>query len=450
MDFTEGSIYKKLIKFATPLFLGQLLQILYNMVDMVIVGRAVGKVGLSAVSVGGDLISFLNFMVMGFANAASVIISQYIGAGKRKEVGNFIGTFAVFSVISTAVTSAVCLILRTEILGLLNTPEEAFYDALQYSTVTMIGFMFIFGYNAIAAILRGLGDSKHPFVFIAFAAVLNVILDIIFVYFMDLRAFGAALATVISQGLSFVLCAVFLMKNRERFRIEMDRSALRIDRSELSTLLNLGIPMAIKQTAIHFSKLFVNSFVNSYGITVSAVCGIVTKIASISNQSANSFNTAGSSMVGQNIGAERYDRVPRVLFSVASIVFMINIVFAGLMTFVPEMVFGIFTDDPDVIEVAMEYVPYSYILFLGIVCRAWSNSLVNGSGNFKVNFVVAILDGIVLRMGLAYLFGIILGQGYHGFWLGDTLAGVTPLFIAIVFYFSGAWKTRKYVIKEKK
>ena len=129
MDFTEGSIYKKLIKFATPLFLGQLLQILYNMVDMVIVGRAVGKVGLSAVSVGGDLIAFLNFMVMGFANAASVIISQYIGAGKRKEVGNFIGTFAVFSVISTAVTSAVCLILRTEILGLLNTPKEAFTDA---------------------------------------------------------------------------------------------------------------------------------------------------------------------------------------------------------------------------------------------------------------------------------------------------------------------------------
>ena len=442
-DFTTGNVPRQLVKFATPLFLSSLLQLVYNMVDMIIVGQKLGKVGLSAVSVGGDVTGFLTFVAMGFGNAGQIIISQYIGSGQKDKISRFIGTM-MWSLMGCGVVISVgCLAMKTQILSLMNTPQEAFSEAVSYATVTMAGLIFIYGYNVMSAVLRGMGDSVRPFIFIAIAAVGNIILDIVFVIVMNMGSGGAALATVASQAFSFAGCSIYIYRNKQKYELTLARDELLgIDSGMLLSLLKLGVPMAIKSASIHLSKLFVNAYVNSYGVAVSAFAGIANKMSSVVNTLSNSFNTAGASMVGQNIGAENYDRVGRIMKADYSITVTLAAVFSVLIFMFPEQIYGLFTKEPDVIAIGIKFVPIAIVLFFGSASRSGMNALINGSGNYKVNFATAILDGIVMRIGLALIFGLVLGMKHYGFWLGDALAGFTPLWIGLIFYFSGKWKKR--------
>jgi len=221
-DFTQGNVTKQLFRFAAPLFLSSLLQIVYNMVDMIIVGQKMGKVGLSAVSVGGDVTHLLTFLAMGFSNAGQVIISQYIGAGEREKIGKFVGTMFTFLTCCATALTLICLLFRDQILRLMNTPALAYSEASGYATVCIVGLVFIYGYNIVSAVLRGMGDARHPFIFISVAAVLNVMLDWVFVMWVGLGSMGAALATVISQGLSFLLCARFIYSHRKQYHIPIN------------------------------------------------------------------------------------------------------------------------------------------------------------------------------------------------------------------------------------
>ena len=440
-DFTSGNITKQLLTFAAPLFLSNLLQIVYNMVDMVVVGNVLGEVGLSGVSVGGDVTHFMTFLAIGYSSAGQVIISQYIGAKRRDAIARFVSTMFSFLMVCALTVSTVCLLLRGPILQIMNTPPESYGEALAYSTICMSGLVFIYGYNIVSAVLRGMGDSKHPFMFISLAAVMNLVLDILFVWKLGMGAGGAALATVISQGTSFLCCVVFLLKNRAAFELNFRREDfLHWDSAMLGDLIRLGTPMAIKSASIQFSKLFVNSWINSYGVDVSAFAGIANKFASISNLVSNALNTAGSSMVGQNIAAKEYKRVTQIVLRLLAITLSVAAVISALICLFPVPIFSIFTRKENVLVIALEYVPIAVLIFFGSACRAAANALINGSGNHRINFVTAILDGIILRIGLSLLFGLVLDMKYVGFWLGDAISGFTPFLIGIVFYATGRWK----------
>ena len=440
-DFTSGPIASALVRFATPLFLASLLQAVYNMVDMIIVGHVMGKVGLSGVSVGGDLVSFLTFIAMGFANAGQVIISQYLGAKKRENISRFVAAMFSFLLCCAIVLGLIFFLLRVPLLRVMNTPPEAWNEAYNYMTICLYGLVFIFGYNASSAVLRGLGDSKHPFIFIGIASVTNVILDLLFVMGFGMGAAGAALATVISQGFSFICCAVLVVRRRDLFGLSFSFSDfINPDPNMLASLLRLGIPMALKSMSVQVSKLFVNSFINSYGVAVSAFAGIANKIAVISNMLSSSLNTSGSTMIGQNLGAKNYERVPKIIRTVMILSLSIGTFLSAVLVLFPEQLFGIFTNDPDVISIGISYIPIGVLLFYGAAVRTPSNALINGSGNYRVNLLCAILDAIVMRIGFALLFGLALGMKHMGFWLGDALAGYTPFVIFLFFYFSGNWK----------
>ena len=440
-DFTRGNITSQLITFAWPLFLSNLLQVVYNMVDMIVVGHVLGKVGTSAVAVGGDVTNFLTFIAMGFANAGQVLIAKLIGSRQTHRLGRFVGTMCGFLLGCALVISIGALSFQDTILRLMNTPAEALEGAVAYSTVCMAGLVFIYGYNMVSAILRGMGDSKHPFLFIAIAAALNVVLDIIFVAVLDIGTAGAALATVISQAVSFLCCTVFLIKNKEKFQLSTKlRDFVRWDKEMLGDLVKLGTPMAIKSASVQVSKLFVNSWINSYGVEVSAFAGIANKVSSTANLVSNAMNTAGSTMVGQNIAAKEFGRVKQILLRLASITLTIAAIFSCVLILFPEAVFRIFTSDAQVLAIAGGYVPIAILLFLGSALRSAMNALINGSGNYKINFVTAIMDGIVMRIGLAVLFGLVLDWKHYGFWLGDALAGFTPFWIGLIFYLTGLWK----------
>ena len=443
-DFTHGNVAKQLVVFALPLFLSNLLQVVYNMVDMMVVGNVLGKSGISAVAVGGDVSNLLTFVAMGFSNAGQVLIARFIGGKQRHKIGKFVGTMSGFLMLSAVILSVIGLTFQGELLALMNTPSEAYNGAVNYSAICMLGLVFIYGYNVVSAILRGMGDSKHPFIFISIAAVLNLVLDIVFVATpLNLGAAGAALATVISQAVSFICCVIFLIKNSKAFELDVHiRDFICWNKEMLGSLLKLGTPMAIKTASIQVSKLFVNSWINSYGVAVSAFAGIANKVASIANLISTAMNTAGSTMVGQNIAAGEFERVKKILKQLALITVTVAALLSVIICLFPEAIFGLFTNqgDTDVLAIAKGYVPIAVLLFFGAALRATMNALINGSGNYKINFVTAILDGIVLRIGLAVLFGLVLDMKHYGFWLGDALAGFTPFWIGLVFYFTGLWK----------
>ena len=446
-DFTHGNITRQLITFATPLFLSNLLQIVYNMVDMIVVGQVLGKEGISAVSVGGDVTNLLTFISMGFAAAGQVLIARLIGAKKEQDLGRFVGTMCGFLGACALVLSVLGLTLQPLMLRLMNTPRESMAGARAYATVSMSGLVFIYGYNVLSAILRGMGDSRRPFIFISLAAVTNLVLDIVFVVFLRMGAGGAALATVISQAISFILCGLYLIRHRTSYRLDVSvRSFIHWDKGMLLSLIKLGVPMAIKSASIMVSKLFVNSFINSYGIAVSAFAGIANKVSSVSNLISNAMNTAGSTVVGQNLAAGKFDRVKKILLRIAAITLIIACLFSVVFALFPTQVFGIFTSDAAVMAIAVDYVPIAVLLFFGAAMRSIMNALINGSGHTKINFATAILDGIVMRIGLAVLFGLALNMRHMGFWLGDALAGFTHFFIGLVFYLTGTWK--KQAIRE--
>lgn len=416
------------------------------MVDMIVVGNVLGKAGLSAVSVGADISHLLTFVAMGFSNAGQVIIARYVGAKKRKNIGEFVGTMTGFLVICALILSVLGLCFQDLLLKLMNTPDEAYAMAKDYANVCMSGLVFIYGYNLVSAILRGMGDSKHPFVFVSIAAVVNVVLDIVFVKFMNMGTMGAALATVISQAVSVVLCVAFLIKNAKEYELDIHiKNFFFFNKAMLSELVKLGVPMAIKTASIQVSKLFVNSFVNGYGVAVSAFSGIANKVANVANLISMAMNTAGSTVVGQNLAAGEFDRVKKVLVTLAKITLTVAVILSLLIAIFPEQIFGLFTDeaDTDVLSLSGGFVPIAVILFFGSALRAIMNALLNGSGNYKINFVTAVFDGIVMRIGLSLLFGIVFDMKHFGFWLGDALAGFTPFLIGVVFYASGAWKKSK-------
>lgn len=441
-DLTHGSVTQLLLVFAFPLLCSNLLQTFYNMVDMVVIGRFVGKTGLSAVSIGGDVLHFLTFLVMGFSNAGQVILSQYIGAGQHDRVKGTIGTMFTVTFGMAVVLSIFCNIFLDNFLQLMNTPAECLQYTRDYSFICVLGLIFIYGYNLVSAILRGMGDSKHPFIFIAVATVVNLILDLVFVAGFGMGPAGAALATVIGQAVSFLWAIFYLCRHKEAFGFDFKLQSFRPDPVVLPKLVKLGLPMILQSAAINFSMLFVNSYINAYGVVASAVTGIGNKLGSITAVVTNALSTAGSSMVGQNIGAEKYHRVPKIIGVSAIFDVAFALLLSFLTVFFPRTIFGFFNSDPEVLDMAMTYIPVAVLLYMGFAARSPFFALINGSGNARLNLIVGLLDGVICRVGLAMLMGLAMNMGIMGFWLGNAFAGYMPFLIGGVYFLTGRWKKR--------
>ena len=302
-DLTTGSVPRTLFSFSLPLFLSGLLQMVYNMVDMIVVGNFVGTNGLSAVSIGGEVLMLITFVAMGFSNAGQVLISRYVGARKYDLVGEMVGTLFTLLESLALVIMVLFLFSYQGILRWLNTPEEIFEYTRQYCITCICGVVFIYGYNLVSAILRGMGDSKHPFLFIAIASVINVVLDILFVGPMGMGPRGAALATVIGQAVSFLFALRLLYKNREQIRFDFHPQHFRNYPRVIRQLLSLGIPMVIQSAAITFSMLFVNSYVNTYGTVAVAVTGVARKLENMIAVVSQAISSSGGAMVSQALGA---------------------------------------------------------------------------------------------------------------------------------------------------
>lgn len=447
-DLTEGSVAKKLLYFAFPFMLSNLLQTVYNLVDMSVVGHFMGSAGLSAVSVGGRLVELLTFLCTGFCTGGQILLSQQVGAKQKEGIQRTIGTLFTFTILSAVVLGTLSIVFHRGLLTLLNTPAAAFDQAAAYMVICNSGCIFIFGYNALCAILRGLGDSKRPLMFVAIASVVNLVLDLIFVAGFQMGAAGAAIATVISQGISFVSALVYLIIKREAFGFTFSRRTLKMHGDTLKTLTKLGVPLAFQMAAISISMLFVNSFINSYGEAASAVYGAGTKLQGIPSIITHGMSMANASMVGQNMAAGKPERVRQSVRTCFILNACVYGVFIVVCLAVPTVVFSLFTTETDVMALAPAYLRISCIGFAASILNSSFNSVINGIGFTSLSMAIGLLDGVVARISFSLLFGIALGMGLNGFFLGHSLAIWITALLSLFYYLSGHWEHRKLAVEK--
>lgn len=445
-DLTTGSVPKKLMVFAYPFMLSNLLQVIYNVVDMIVIGQVVGSEGLSAVSIGGDLLAFCTMICIGFSSAGQIMISQFTGKGDREAVKSIIGTMFTSILAFSLVLSVVTIFMADTFLGWMKTPAEAYAQARDYAIVCFSGLFFVYGYNVVSAILRGMGDSMRPFIFIATAAVINFLLDLLFISVMGMEAFGAALATIIGQAFSFIASIIYLYKKREAFGFDFKLKSFALRWDKLKPMIKLGFPLALQFAAISISMLFVNSYINSYGLIASAVTGIGNKLRNVMSIFTRSIATAGSSMVGQNMGAGKPDRVKQMVRTASIICLSAGILVSGIFLLFPKQIFSLFDRNPEVLAWAPRYMWTLALTFMSFSVMSPFNAVINGIGFAGLSLVIALVDGVVSRIGLSLLLGITFNMGIEGFWYGSALASFMTGIIGGIYYFSGKWKTRKLII----
>ncbi len=447
-DLTTGSVAKGLMIFALPIILTNVIQQLYSMVDLAVIGQYVGSIGSVGVSTGGEIADLVTPIAQAFSTAGQIYIAQLIGAKMKDQVKESIGTLITLTLIISLILSAVCIGLCTPILNLLNCPEEAMQQARMYMIITSVGFPFIFEYNAIVGVLRGLGESKRPLYFIIVAAVINIFMDILLVAVIPLEAAGTAIATVLSQVGSCAASFWYLTKNKDQFDFEFRRSYFKINGKICMIFLKLGLPQIARSMMVRFSMLWVNSNVNSYGLTVSATNSIGNKIQKFLEVFIQGVDTAAAAMVGQNLGAKKVDRASKTIWTTL----VLSLVFAGISCaislLIPEHVFRLMTTDEAVIALGRTYLRIICFHYLFSAITASFQAMVTGCGFVSLGFLIGILDGVVCRIGISLFFFYVLNAGYESYWWGTAFARVLPGLLCFAYFMSGKWKTRKLLTED--
>lgn len=444
-DLSKGSVVSQLISFSVPFILSNLIQALYAVADMIIVGQFCGTNSMSGVNIGGQVTTLVTNMVVGLCAGATVLIGQYMGFGARKELKAAIGTlFSTLMGLGVILTVAM-VFLRAPILTLINTPKESFAEAESYLFYTALGTLFIFGYNALSAVMRGMGDSKNPLIFVAIACVVNVGLDLLLIGVFKMSADGAALATVVSQAVSMILCIIHLKRND--FIFDFGLKSFGFDKIQLKKLIRVGIPSSVQNTVAGVSFLFLTAIVNTIGVTASAAVGAVGKFNSFGILPAIAMSAAISAMCAQNIGAGKIDRAVKTMKTGALLSFAMSVVVFAVSMLFPEQIIRIFADDPALVEVG---VPYFRVFAFDYIIVSWMfalNGLFIGAGHTTFSLINSMCSSILVRIPAAYILGMVLDFGLKGVGAAAPLASLISAFGGLLFYVSGRWK-KSTVLKD--
>lgn len=347
-QITEGVIWKQLLIFFFPILLGTFFQQMYNTVDTIIVGRVVGTTALAAVGATGPLVNMVNGFFIGISSGATVILSQNYGAGNRQGVQDALHTGVTLSLVLGAIITVLGVGLGPWVMSLMNMPENCMGDASVYLRIYFAGAIGSMVYNMGAGILRAMGDSRRPMLFLMATCVLNVVLDVLFVAVLKMGVAGAALATTVSQFISAVLPIRVLLRLPED---ALDLRKLRIDRKLLGRILRIGVPAGLQFVTFDFSNILIQSGVNSFGDVTMAAWTAHGKTDAITWMISGAFGVSVTTFVGQNFGAQKYRRIRQsVWISLAMSVALVGAVAALILAFRTQIL-GIYTDDPNVVAV---------------------------------------------------------------------------------------------------
>ncbi|MDF2593375.1 MAG: family efflux transporter [Clostridia bacterium] len=449
-DLTKGNMMKNMLIFSLPMLFGNVLQNLYNWVDSIIVGNYLGYEALAAVNIAFPIMFILTSVIMGLTMATSIMIAQYAGAKNERMIKKTISTTTIFLGGAAIIIAIVGVLLSKSFLVLVNTPPEIMKDAQSYLIIIMAGVIFTFGYNMTSAILRGLGDSFTPTIFLIISTVLNAVLDVVFIIGLgpipSMGVGGAALATVIAQGTSYILSIMYLSKKGHLISFKL--SELKYDNKIMMQILKLGVPSAVQQFIVSSGLLALSGIINSFGSDVIAGFGVGSKIDSFAMLPAMTLSMAASTVTGQCIGAGHKERVKEVLKNGAILSIIIS---AATILFVytlgrPSLY--LFTQEVRVIDIGMNYLKIVSLAYIFLGLNFLFAGILRGAGEIWINTIITVLIFYGIRVPLAAYLSSKTAFGSSGIWIAIALSFTIGCFLNGGYYATGRWK-RKEIIKTR-
>lgn len=440
-DFTTGSERKHIIRFATPILIGSLFQQLYQVIDSLIVGNFLGKEALAAVGVSFPVIFAVVSLLIGLTIGLSIIVSQYFGAKDYAKVKESIDTIYIFLFFTSLLVSGLSIAFSRQIMDLLNIPADIEAPAIAYFNIFAAGLVFLFGFNATNAILRGLGDSKTPLYALIVSTVLNLILDYVFVVYCGFGISSVAFATLFSQFVAFVLSVIYLNKYHKLFHFNLFKMKFNPQIFRMS--LKIGIPSGLQQFIVAIGIMALVRIVNDYGTTAIAAYSVAIRIDAFAALPGMIFATALTNFVAQNVGAGHFERVKTGLVETAKISMLLTLGVSVILVIFRKSLIAAFNSDAQVIATGADYllvVGAFYFLFTAMFLY---QSVLRGAGDAITPMLITLVALWIARIPFAYFLSARFGT--MGIWWGIPSAWLVGFILAYIFYKRGKWRKRKLV-----
>jgi len=393
---TDGSIWKRMTFFALPLMLGNLFQQMYNTVDSLIVGNFLGSSALAAVSSSGSLIFMLIGFLSGISSGAGVIVARFFGAQDQENLQKTVHTTVAFGLAAGVVMTAAGMIFSPQILIWMDTPESVMANSVTYLQIYFSGSLGFVMYNIFVGILQAVGDSRHPLYYLIVSSVINLVLDIVFIEFFHTGVGGAALATVISQVVSALLCLIQLMKSRESYRLQLRK--IRFDRKILGQIIRIGLPSGVQNSIIAFANVIVQSYINAFGEMAMAGYGAYSKVEGFGFLPINSFTMALTTFVGQNLGAKQFDRTRKgARFGVLITIVLAELIGILVFVFAPQLI-AAFDSTPEVIQFGIDKARTAALFYCLLAYSHSIAAVLRGAGKAMIPMMIMMIFWCVVRV----------------------------------------------------
>ena len=441
---TRGRPWKRITEFALPMLIGNIAQQLYNTADTVIIGHYRGDDALTAVGSAGPILNLLLALFVGIATGAGIVVSQSFGARDRKTLSSAVGNCLSLSAIATVAIMIIGPMISAPMLEMLKTDPDVLPGCVQYLNIYFLGIVGFFFYNMLSGILRGLGDSVSALLFLIVAALLNVVLDLVFVAGFDMGVEGVALATIIAQAISAVLCFLKLKAMGDIF--DLNRQTLKLDRHMALRILKIGLPSGVTQAIMATAGIVVMSLTNAMGKVVMACSIIVMRVDGFAMMPNMTFGQAMSVYTGQNVGAQKFDRVHEGVKQGTIIAVGTATVITAVLLLFGRALFSCFTDTQELIDMAVSMMR---IMAVGYICIAVTQVLggvMRGAGDTVTPMWISIISTIVIRIPVAYLIAYLTRTAEHPHGQPIALFGslmiswTLGMVVSIVVFSIGKWK----------
>jgi len=437
-DLTTGSVGKNILVFATPMLIGQVFQQLYTFVDQIIVGNYLGKEALAAVGASFPIIFTLIALIIGIASGGTIVISQYFGAKNFFKVKRAIDTLFIMLAGAAVILTVVGLTFLEDIRRLIRLPEELMSHTKNYLSIYISGLILFFAYNAVAAVLRGMGDSKTPLYFLILSTIINIGLDLLFIVVLGWGIEGAAYATIIAQGTAFIVSVIYLDNNHELIRFNIKEFAF--DPSIFRQSLKIGLPTGMQHTFVSLGLLALMGIVNTFGTNVVAAYTAAGRIDALAVIPAMVFAQALSTFVGQNIGAGKIDRVKRGLWRTLFMTSAVSATMTVIIILFKYPLMRLFTEDAEVIRLGGEYLTIVTSFYLIFTTMFVFNGVMRGAGDTIIPMFITLFALWVIRIPAAYLLSNRLGE--TGIWWAIPAGWSAGMILAVLYYRVGNWKKK--------
>ncbi len=436
IDMTRGPIMKPVVLFALPICFGNILQQLYNTVDTLIIGNFCGPVSLAAVGTSGQPVEFLLCVFLGLGTGVSILISQYSGRGDMGTLKKTAATATSFLYICAVPLSVLGIFLGPLLLRLMQVPADTRDYAVSYIRIVFMGTLGNMGYNLNAGILRGVGDSRASLLFLLISCIVNIVLDLLFVAGFGMDVAGAALATAIAMYASWLFSILYIKKKYPE--LEFTFLPKKFDRRILLSIVSIGLPLGLNNSIYSIGHILLQSLINTQGSVFMAGCSVATKVTGLANVAISSFASAATTFAGQNLGAKQYARLVRGARMIPAFSGAVTCVAGVLFTMLCPQVLGLFTRDPQVLEMAIHYIrvvlplTWPFAVFNAMVCFA------NGIGEVRYPTIVNILMLWVIRIPCAYLVTRFIGGRY--LMVCFPVSFICAMLLMSAFFLTKKWK----------